>query len=197
MNDWDKRFKDEQYIYGTAPNQFLEEYVHTFNGVQQIACYAEGEGRNAVFLAQQDFDVVAYDYSLEGLRKTAQLATANKVVVRAEHIDLLHGDVKQAAYDGAVMIFGHFQKSQQPLVLNKIMDSLKMGGRFLLEVYEESQLAYKTGGPPSIDMLYSQQFLRDWASHYNIVHFFSGEVTRHEGIGHTGTCSVVQLIVEK
>ena len=123
-------------------------------------------------------NVVAYDYSLEGLHKTTQLATANNVVVSTEHIDLLHGDVKQEAYDGAVMIFGHFQKLQQTFVLNKIMASLKTGGRFLLEVYEESQLAYNTGGPSSIDMLYSQQFLRDWASRYNIVHFFSGEVTR-------------------
>ena len=197
MNDWDKRFKEEQYIYGTEPNTFLKEYVQTFDGAQRIACYAEGEGRNAVFLAQHGFDVVAYDYSVEGLRKTAELAAANNVVVRAEHIDLLHGDVKQATYDGAVMIFGHFQKSQQALVLNKIMASLKTGGRFLLEVYEESQLAYKTGGPSSIDMLYSEHFLRDWASRYKIVHFFNGEVTRHEGIGHTGPCAVVQLIVEK
>jgi len=48
---WDKRYNTTEYVYGTAPNDFLSGAV---TGIPQgrTLCIAEGEGRNAVFLAE-------------------------------------------------------------------------------------------------------------------------------------------------
>lgn len=197
MNPWDERFKGEKFVYGTKPNVFLKEHIAVFDDKHLIACYAEGEGRNAVYLAQAGKQVTAYDYSVEGLQKARHLAVQNEVSVATKQVDLLQEELLTEAYDGAVMIFGHFAKDQQFAVLNKIMNSLKQGGTFLLEVYEDGQITYGTGGPRVLDYLYHERHLKLWAEQYEIVHFFSGEVDRTEGLLHTGLCKVVQLIVKK
>lgn len=197
MNRWDDRYKHDRYFYGTKPNAFLARQYTVFEHLPHVACYAEGEGRNAVFLATKGHQVTAYDYAQEGLRKTAELAAQFDTVVETKHHDLLNDALEPEQYDGAVMIFGHFAKDQQLHVLEQIMTSLKPGGIFLMEVYEEAQLAYKTGGPPNIDYLYAEETLRDWAQQYEVLHFDCVEVTRHEGVGHKGLCKVVQVIVKK
>lgn len=197
MNPWNERFKAEQFVYGTEPNIFLQEQLAVFNGKQKIACYAEGEGRNAVFLARYGKTVTAYDYAQEGLTKTNRLAEQQGVSVETELTDLLVDALKQEVYDGAVMIFGHFAKEQQYDVLNKIMQSLKPGGVLLLELYEDGQLAYNTGGPRELNYLYNEQALKSWAKTYEILHFACVEVERTEGILHTGVCKVLQCVVKK
>ncbi|MDX9731123.1 MAG: hypothetical protein RBT63_05075, partial [Bdellovibrionales bacterium] len=75
---WDERYAKADYHYGTNPNDFLRASVAYLKplmpqGVSsqsasrqeapQILCIAEGEGRNAVFLAEQGFAVTAVDGS--------------------------------------------------------------------------------------------------------------------------------------
>ena len=197
MNPWNERFKVEKFVYGTEANMFLQEQLAVFEGKQKIACYAEGEGRNAVYLARHGKTVTAYDYAKEGLTKTNRLALQQGVSVQTELTDLLVDPLKQEAYDGAVMIFGHFAKEQQYSVLNKIMESLKPGGVLLLELYEDAQLAYNTGGPRDLNYLYNEQQLRAWAQSFEILHFDCLEVERMEGLLHTGVCKVLQCVIAK
>ena len=60
---WDEKYSNSQFIYGTAPNDFLRENVHHFVPEGKILCIAEGEGRNAVWLAELGFKVTAVDAS--------------------------------------------------------------------------------------------------------------------------------------
>lgn len=197
MNPWDKRFNRKDYVYGTDPNPFLKEHMDLFDKLNHIACFAEGEGRNAVYLASQGKKVTAYDYSTIGLKKMANLSKAMNVHVNTKLVDLVEESLDENIYDGAVMIFGHFSKKHQYDVLNKIVRSLKRGGLFLLEVYDEGQLLYGTGGPRNIDFLYNRDQLLEWAKKQHIIHFYNGEVDRMEGIAHTGKSKVIQLILEK
>jgi len=74
MNTWDERFNTIEYVYGEQPNAFIENYVDFLEGYVNVAAYAEGEGRNAVYLASKGHVVTAFDYAKSGLEKTAQLA---------------------------------------------------------------------------------------------------------------------------
>ena len=47
---WDQRYSDKSYVYGTEPNDFLRESAQQIPK-GKILCLAEGEGRNAVWLA--------------------------------------------------------------------------------------------------------------------------------------------------
>lgn len=66
---WDQRYGTEDYWYGTQANEFLKEHVGALPPRGRVLCLAEGEGRNAVFLAAQGFEVVAVDASAVGLAK--------------------------------------------------------------------------------------------------------------------------------
>ena len=85
---WDERYSAKGYAYGTTPNEFLVESVNSIPK-GKVLSLAEGEGRNAVFLAKQGYAVTAVDGSVVGLNKARKLAAENDVVV--EWRQVLHG----------------------------------------------------------------------------------------------------------
>ena len=52
-NIWHQRFSDDEYFYGTTPNDFLVEASSYLTEHSEVLSLGEGEGRNAVFLAEQ------------------------------------------------------------------------------------------------------------------------------------------------
>src|SRR5680860_1842183 len=82
MDDfWNERYGIEEYVYGTEPNQFYKELLKKLSP-GKILFPAEGEGRNAVFAAQNGWDVTAFDSSTEGKKKAEKLAAAKGVSVK-------------------------------------------------------------------------------------------------------------------
>lgn len=197
MNRWDQKYTLDTYLFGTEANAFIKEKASIFKSGSTIAAYAEGEGRNAVYLASKGHDVTAYDYSQVGLDKANQLANKKGVSITTKLANLEEDELLSDYYDGAILVFGHFNKKHQFPILNKIMNSISTGGYFIMEVYEESQSKLDTGGPKDIDHLYNAKQLLEWATAYSIIHFFTGETERNEGLRHTGKCRVVQLILHK
>ena len=196
LNHWDKRFDEEQYIYGKEPNQFLK---NMFDRLPQknTLMIAEGEGRNGVFLAKNGHNVTTWDYAPSAIRKTQSLAEEMGVSVKAELQDLENVTWEENKWDTIVNVFGHFPTDLRMKTLNGIKKSIKLGGFFLTEVYSIHQLDYKTGGPRDIDLLYRSEELLQTFSDWKIYHFYYGEEERNEGQLHTGKCHVVQLLAQK
>ena len=48
---WDERYGAPGFAYGTAANDFLVEVAGAIAEKGRVLCLAEGEGRNAVWLA--------------------------------------------------------------------------------------------------------------------------------------------------
>ncbi|SFE83753.1 class I SAM-dependent methyltransferase [Alteribacillus iranensis] len=194
---WDERFGREEYVYGVTPNLFIQEQAHRLTESSTVAAFAEGEGRNAVYLASQGHHVTAYDYSVNGLQKTTQLAERENVRIETIQKDLVADTIPQETFDAAIMVFGHFMKEDQQLVLEKVISSVKPGGIIMFEVYSEKQLEYQTGGPKMKDMLYDPHDILTWTKDYKVLHFFYGEQHREEGLFHTGLGHVIQGVITK
>lgn len=194
-NHWDKSFSREEYIYGKEPNVFLEEMSDIFPSESRIACLAEGEGRNAVFLAQRGYHVTAYDHSQVGLDKTKKLAESKGVSVERELIDLTEERLPEEQFDGATLIFGHVPKAIQDFLFQNLFQTVRPGGYVLFEVYSERQIDYKTGGPGVVTSLYRAEDLLALAEKHEVLHFYYGEAERYEGINHTGRCYLIQALV--
>lgn len=92
-NKWDESFAKEGFVYGVDPNQFIEMEANRFKSGSKIACLAEGEGRNAVYLAKQGHDVTAYDISNVGLNKASKLAENNGVSIKTKQMNLIEEDL--------------------------------------------------------------------------------------------------------
>ena len=60
---WNERYSDSEFAYGDQPNDFLAANVGQLVAGTCL-CLAEGQGRNAVWLAELGWDVTGVDFSL-------------------------------------------------------------------------------------------------------------------------------------
>lgn len=196
-NIWNERFNSEEYYYGEEPNVFIQQQAFRLEPCQKVIAFAEGEGRNAVFLAKRNLEVTAIDYAESGLQKAKKLAQKNGVEIHSKKIDLLVEDVASDEYNAAIMVFGHFHKNDQTMVLNKMKKAIKPKGILMLEVFSKEQLKYGTGGPPELEMLYEPKDILAWCEGHEVIHFFYGEQERMAGKVHNGLAHVIQLVLRK
>ncbi|MGM1047254.1 MAG: class I SAM-dependent methyltransferase [Bacillota bacterium] len=194
---WHEHFNSEEYMFGEEANVFIQQQAFRLEKCQKVIAFAEGEGRNAVFLAKRDHEVTAIDYAESGLQKTKKLAQKYAVDVHTKKLDLLADNVPFEEYDAAIMVFGHFYRDVQTMVLNKIKNAIKPEGIIMLEVYSKDQLKYGTGGPEDLGMLYEPKEILTWCEGHEVIHFFYGEQERVEGKAHTGLAHVIQLVLRK
>ena len=68
---WDARYAVSDYIFGTAPNQFLASQAALIQQGMRTLSVADGEGRNSVWLAEQGALVHAIDVSPIALAKAS------------------------------------------------------------------------------------------------------------------------------
>lgn len=193
---WDERYRAQEYAYGREPNTFLRSEAHRIPP-GPVLCLAEGQGRNAVFLASLGHDVTAVDFSLEGLRKAEQLARERGVTITTVHADLADFEAQASAFSGIVSIFAHVPPSVRKHVHGWIPRALRPGGVFLLEAYTPAQLAHGTGGPRDAALLMSLEDLREELAPLAIE--LGREVERdvHEGTFHAGPSATVQLVARR
>ena len=193
---WDERYNTEEYAYGTTPNEFLVEKVSCIPR-GKVLSLAEGEGRNAVFLAKQGYAVTAVDGSLVGLNKARKLAEENDVVVEFIHADLADYDLGENKWDGIVSIFCPLPSLLRKELYKRVIVGLKQNGVFLLEAYTPDQLKHGTGGGNSVDVMQSEKSLRFELAGLKFKHLTELERDVIEGVYHTGIGSVVQAIASK
>ncbi len=193
---WDQKYSAEHYIYGTEPNHFLEKNFSVIPA-GKVLCLAEGEGRNAVFLAQQGYAVTAVDSSSVGLEKARRLADKNGVSIEIVYSDLAEYDLGERQWDGVVSIFCHIPEQIRKQVHRRVVNALKDDGILLLEAYTPDQLQHRTGGPQSEDMMYSASRLRNELEGLQFDHLVELERNIIEGTKHTGMGAVVQAIARK
>lgn len=191
-NFWDERFGGEDFAYGREPNELLRAEAHRIPK-GRVLCLAEGEGRNAVFLASLGHEVTAVDFSREGLRKTERLARERGVTVRGVLADLADYEPEEG-FTGIVAIFAHLPLPARKRVHGWVPRVLVPGGVLVLEAYTPAQLAKNTGGPREPALFMTLEGLK---TELAPLRFEIGrEVEReiHEGKFHSGPSATVQVV---
>ncbi len=148
MNPWDKRYDTEDYRYGTSPVNFLTESISDLAPGTAL-CIGAGEGRNAVWLAEQGWDVTALDLSRIGLDKAAKLAVSRGVSVKTVTADAVDWDMGMNTWDLVIIFFVHARPAERAAIHRNAALSLKADGRLILEGFTPRQFGTKTGGPGS------------------------------------------------
>ncbi|MDT0191656.1 class I SAM-dependent methyltransferase [Exiguobacterium sp. BG5(2022)] len=198
LSKWDERFSSEEYVYGTEPNEFLREWVTSHQPERKrVLAIAEGEGRNAVWLATLGFEVEIWDVSIAGIDKAKRLATSRNVSIQTKQIDLNEADWPNKAYDMVICIFGHFPPHVREKVFTGIQQTLRPGGLFLSEVYSTHQLAYGTGGPNDASLLYTEEMFHQLDDDFVPLVLNETVVWREEGTLHHGESAVIQYVGQK
>jgi SAM-dependent methyltransferase len=192
---WDERYQTAEYVFGTEPNDFLAEHAGELRG--PVLSIAEGEGRNAVFLASLGLEVHGVDGSAVGLAKARALAQSKNVEIRTEVADLEAFEPDAGRYGAVVSISAHLPSALRKRLYPRLERCLVPGGIFLLEAYSEAQLERDTGGPKDLDMLMTVDKIRSELPDLVPVHLRELVREVNEGRRHRGAAAVVQFIGKK
>ena len=193
---WDQRYNAKDHVYGTQVNDFLKSMSHELPK-GKVLCLAEGEGRNAVWLAEQGYEVTAVDSSKIGLQKADQLAEQRGVSITTLCVDLADFDIGETQWGAIVSIFCHLPAPLRRNVHQRCVKGLSSGGVFLLEAYTPLQLDYKTGGPPAAEMMMDSDSLKEECKGLEFIMLQECVREIHEGELHSGMGAVVQLVAKK
>ncbi len=101
---WDERYASTEYVFGTAPAEFLPRYRDLLEPGTETLVVADGEGRNSVYLAEQGLKVTAMDVSDVGVAKARRLAEERSVTVDLRIADILTWEWAPDAYDLVVAV---------------------------------------------------------------------------------------------
>ncbi|MBK9032076.1 MAG: class I SAM-dependent methyltransferase [Myxococcales bacterium] len=193
---WDQVYGSDDHVYGTTPNDFLRAHAGRIPP-GPVLCLAEGEGRNAVYLAQRGHAVTAVDQSPVGLAKATRLADDHGVALETVCADLAVYQPPLGHFAGAVAIFAHVPPAVRGPMYARAIAALRPGGVMLVEVYAPRQVTMGTGGPKDPAMLADLPTLIAALAGLDLE--LAEEVERDvvEGRLHTGRAVTLQIIGTK
>jgi SAM-dependent methyltransferase len=190
---WNSRFNEAEWAYGTKANDFVRSCFH-HPGQGRVLCLAEGQGRNAVYLASLGYQVTALDYSEVGLERAQALAKSQGLSIETLQANLAEYSFETDTWDGIVSIFGHLPSALRSKVNAQLFSSLKPGGFLCVEGYHQDQLNFQTGGPAHPDLLYSEDVLtQELCGQWSDFIVQKSQRIIKEGPYHNGPSSTVQI----
>jgi len=171
---WEERFRRPGYWAGPEPAPFLREILPLLGKPGTALELAMGEGRNAVFLAEQGWRVTGVELTEAGLAKAEALASERKVRTwRGEAagnsslslqapsagVLLLQGDISTCAIPACpwdlLLVVNFLIRDALPA----IRQALRPGSLLAYETYTVHQLRFD-GGPRSREFLLEPGELR-------------------------------------
>lgn len=198
LETWNARFAREDYLFGEEPNAFVHAQAHWLPPGGSVLCVADGEGRNSVWLAEQGFQVTAFDFAPNAVAKAKRLAQQRKVSVSHEMGDAYTWPWTIKRYDAIVAVFIQFlPPDERDKVFAQIQSAVTPGGLFLLEGYRPEQVDYRTGGPPRRDHMYTRQWLETTFSGWEILVLEDYDAVLQEGQAHDGMSALIDLVARK
>ncbi|WP_353508561.1 class I SAM-dependent methyltransferase [Intrasporangium sp.] len=156
--DWDERYSATDLVWSAEPNRFVAELISPLTPGSAIDI-AAGEGRNAIWLAQQGWTVTATDYSNVAVERMRARA-AELLGREAARLSPLVGDATvaapggPAAYDLALFSYLQLPPAEWKVALRNGVEAVRPGGHVLVIGHSARNLTEGWGGPSAREVLY-------------------------------------------
>ena len=127
---WDRRYAEMESLWSGRPNGTL---VREVEGVEpgrvlDVGC---GEGADALWLAEQGWDVTALDVSRVALDRAAREAAARNLRVTWLHSGLLEAALPAGSYDLVSAQYPALLRTPENLAEHALLDAVAPGGLLL------------------------------------------------------------------
>lgn len=173
---WDERYRERELVWSAGPNAFVAEQLadHPRGRALDLAA---GEGRNALWLAEQGFEVEAVEFSPVAIDKGRALAAHRGVAVTFTLADLT-GPLDLAPADVVLLAYLHLPRAVERNVLRQAAALVTPGGTFLLIAHARRNLDAGVGGPQDPELLPTAEEVTGAIEGTGLVVERAGEVTR-------------------
>ncbi len=133
--DWNRRYQGGELLWTDRPNRFL---VAEAGGLEpgralDLAC---GEGRNAVWLAEQGWRVTGVDFSRAAIEKAGRLAEQRGVEVDWVCADLLEYAPPPEAFALVIVFYLQIAETARHVVFSNAASAVARGGTLLLVAHD-------------------------------------------------------------
>jgi len=157
QRQWDELYASTELVWTAEANRFVVEELAGLPAGRALDLGA-GEGRNAIWLAERDWQVTAVDFSAIGLAKAAELAAGRGVTgVRWVEADLREYQPGPAAYDLVLLAYVHLPPDEFGALLQRAASALAPGGTLLVVGHDVDNIAHGHGGPQDPRILHRVQ----------------------------------------
>lgn len=195
--DWNARYSAPGYLFGTEPAAFLRTQAERIPRGARVLCVAEGEGRNAVYLASLGHPVIAFEPSEVAREKARRLADEKGVEVDWRDADVESWDWS-LPFDAVVAVFVQFAPpALRTRLFAGLDEALRPGGILLLHGYAPRQVDYGTGGPPDRANMYEIPMLEEAFEGFEIELARDYDAEIEEGPGHSGRSALIDFVARK
>jgi SAM-dependent methyltransferase len=145
-HDWNERYRTSELVWTAQPNRFLVAEVAGLTP-GRVLDVAAGEGRNAVWLAEQGWDATVADYSEVAIAKAAELAASKGVDVTTVVADATEPLPGTPVFDLVVVAYLQLPEPARSAALANAAAAVAPGGILLVIAHDETNLAHGYGGP--------------------------------------------------
>lgn len=151
---WDVRYSGPDLVWGAGPNLFVTQELTALPGGRAIDL-GTGEGRNAIWLAEQGWQVTAVDFSAAGLARAGRLAAERGVKVDWVHADLLEYQPEPGGYDLVLVAYIHLPAAGLAHLFRAAAAAVAPGGTLFVIGHDRDNLTRGHGGPQDPGLLYT------------------------------------------
>jgi SAM-dependent methyltransferase len=138
-------------MWSAKPNLFLPPLIEGVapGTALDVAC---GEGRNAIWLASQGWDVTAFDFSAVGIDKARELAGDTHVKWVVADATTFEPTKK---FDLVVIFYLHLPTEQFAPAFSHAVDAVAPGGTLFAVGHALANIENGVGGPPYPEILWT------------------------------------------
>ena len=165
---WDERHAARDPIESHDPDGTLVDEVGGLRSGRALDL-ATGDGRNAIWLAAQGWQVTAVDFSSVALRRARASARAAGVNVDWVEADLRAWSPPVGAFDLVSILFLHLPPDERRTIYARAAAAVRPGGTLLVVGHDRSNLVDGVGGPQDPTVLFTPAELVDELSGFSVV----------------------------
>jgi SAM-dependent methyltransferase len=153
---WNERYRTPRLLWTSEPNRFLRDVGDELEPGRalDLAC---GEGRNAVWLAEQGWAVTGVDFAGVGLEKARRFAAERHVEIEWIEADLRTWQPPPAAFDLVALLYLHLGAVELDRVLRAAATAVAPEGTLFLVGHHRANIDEGVGGPQRPEVLYTPE----------------------------------------
>jgi SAM-dependent methyltransferase len=184
--DWDDQYQAIDRRWSAEPNVFVADRLggnRSGTGLDLAA----GEGRNALWLAEQGWDMTAVDFSETAIGRGQAISDEVRWVV-ADIRSWEPDDV----YDLVVVAYLHLLLDEFEPLIQRVVTWLAPGGELFMVGHDRSNIEHGVGGPQVPAILWDIEEIVPWLGGLDIL---EAEIVEREVVHEDGSQMALDALI--